>query len=360
MQVDLNRQVTLDDVARTFRAFASWWIRQLESLLPRQIRAWAIESFEQWSVDATQEAWSISSSNPANPKLVLDVAITPDEAKAIIAKEAPQSLFQRVTVTIPAAELLVRTIKIPSSAKSHLRSAVGLQLDRLSPFKSTEVAFDCRVADSEPNSEMNVRVGILPKAALSRYEDKVLSLGCTPRRFVSENEMFTFSPTSFRLTRQQKLQAILLAGALALWSSSYIVAPEMRELELQDLTKKASSLQVEATAAERLRGEIEGIARPAEAIKRRLQEPQAIDTLRGLSSAIPDTTFLSSLSIERGSIRMEGVTTAPKALASALQGWNTQFHVAKLDITQSFNGTGVPFHAVMAPNSQGYKKGVKK
>lgn len=94
---------------------------------------------------------------------------------------APDFSLSRLTVLLPQASVLRRRIALPIMADADLRSAVELQIDRLSPFKPDTVRFGVRVVDRDRvEGTSTVDVAIAPRALIEPIEGRLTALALTP------------------------------------------------------------------------------------------------------------------------------------------------------------------------------------
>lgn len=329
MRIDLNTPVTLDSAKAALAAFWHWWTGELRALLPGPVAERLGGAFERWAIELDGAHWRLGRRGQDGPEIILDTASPPSVMHDLIKRLEPGALVRRLDVGLPASDVLLRRIRVPASAASHMRAVVKLQLDRLSPFPPEDVLFDCRKLGPESDGEIEVEVGIVPKATLDAHEEQLAAIGLVAGRFEAAGNGLMFKPTRRRWTRHEQVQAALAGVAALALIGVIVLAPILRDNELADLSAEVAALRGPALEAAAARDEIVRLQQPLRAVSARLAAPSALDTLAALTQAIPDTAQLGTLTIDGATVRFDAAASSP-ARTLTLLARSGRFHALHL------------------------------
>jgi general secretion pathway protein L len=236
-----------------------------------------------------------------------------------------------VALEIPKENVVVRHVSVPVQAREFVAGIICNQIDRLSPWPSDQAVygFEADVDAQEPTA-LDVRVLIASRAVIDAAREQIAAIGLVVDRVVAS------WGTAGR------------AKAITLWSRLADVSPEY-----QARTRRHIGIGIGATisaclvfsiwamiSATFMRGESDDIATRIDALRRQLQgpatlqsaaslppnqrewydketSPSAVIVIEALSRALPDSAYLTELSLQNTTLRIVGLTTdAPPLIAS--------------------------------------------
>jgi general secretion pathway protein L len=317
VRIDLNAPVTTASIQNGLLSFARWWSGQLLECIPAAVRRSIGRRFGRWTIVIDDPSWQLTSEQHLASSLSLDERLTDDALRARLEAVAPDSLHQRVRAVIPASSAMIRSVRLPVAAASHLRSVIKLQLDRLSPFRAEDVQFDV-LKGAEIDGEIEAQVAIVPRSTLRALQDRLAGIGLNVGRFAIADTAFAFAPVRRHWTKQEQLQLGLGGVALAAWIAAFLLAPVMRDLEQEALLDEISQMRSRAHAAASLRDDVERIREPLAATAERLNQPDALSVLRLLTERIPNDSQLLSMTITGRDVRLMGFSSNVDNLVGAL------------------------------------------
>ena len=264
-----------------------------------------------------------------------------------------------VVLEIPNENVVVRHISVPVQAREFVAGIIRNQIDRLSPWPSEQAiyGFEADVDTREPTA-LDVRVLIASRAAIDAAREQITAVGLAVDRVVSP----------WRNAGS--------ATAITLWSRLADVSPEY-----QARTRRHIGIGVAATisaclvlsvcamiSANFIRGGSEDIATRIDTLRRQLQgparlqsatslppderewfdketSPSAIVVIEALSRALPDSAYLTELSLQDTTLRIVGLTTDAPPLIASLEhsGSLTGVHFFA-PTTREPDGTHFRFH----------------
>jgi general secretion pathway protein L len=329
MHLPLRSPLTWDNARAGLRTFLSWWQDELRALVPPEWSVFARGLFQRRTVIADGSEWRLGVPGSTDEWISLDTAEANAGLRTTIARLDPGAQQQRVDVTIPMRDGFVRHIHLPAAAEPRLRQVVSFQIERLSPLRAPDVRFDCRKLGDNDDGTIEVVVGIVPTATLREYTLRLESLGLAPKRFALSGSDLAFAPVDKDWTHHERLQLALGAATLALWLAAIVLAPWLRQGELDRLSQELAALRAPAAAALSTRDQLLDIQATVAAAAEEATRPSALDSLRFLTDLLPDDVQLSELVIDDGNVRLTGTARDPRRLVLLLNR-SRRFHTAHL------------------------------
>ena len=236
-----------------------------------------------------------------------------------------------VVLEIPNENVVVRRISVPVQAREYVAGIIRNQIDRLSPWPSDQATygFEADVDPQEP-AALDVRVLIAGRTVIDAAREQITATGLTVDRVVA----------SWRSAGNAK--------AVTLWSRLAEISPEY-----QARARRHIGVGIAATisacfvlsmwamiSASFIRGRNDDIATRIDALRRQLQgpatlqsaaslppnerewyyketAPSAVIVIEALSRALPDSAYLTELTLQNTTLHIVGLTTdAPPLIAS--------------------------------------------
>ena len=326
LTIDLGTPVRPADIPALFGKFMTWWGDELRELLPAS--GAKPVSRQQTYLYMRRDRWFLKSAASADA-VTLDTTLGDAELANQILNAANDMPLSRLTVMLPREHVIVRRVDLPQMSPSHMRQAVELQIDRLSPFKLDAVRYAVKAVgrDAEQGT-VHTDVAIVPHIRVRPVEQRLQSLGIKPLAVDVEGE--GGAPSGFDLTeppgpdelrRRRTLNWGLAAGAALLWVLAIYAWNQSGASEVEAWEQHVATLEPAASRAASLRRQIEGLGAPvAEA---NAHDPaEMLDILRELTRVLPDTTRVVELRIDRGTIVFSGLGTDVQKLIGLLEASN--------------------------------------
>ncbi|HYE49876.1 MAG TPA: PilN domain-containing protein [Azospirillaceae bacterium] len=231
---------------------------------------------------------------------------------------------EALLLSVASPRLLRRSFPLPAAAAARLREVVALELERRTPLRADQALFAAEAAGaSEDGRILEVRVALLPRAAVQEALDGLARLGLAPAAVeaVEPDGTATLLPLGpgapGSLPRPgRRLAAGLLALALLL------LAPlAVRAVELAWLRREAAALAAETVGARAAVEAVEAMrVRAFHAVEAKRAAPSALVALEALSRLLPDGTWLTEIRIEGATIELIGLTRDSAGLVPLLEG----------------------------------------
>lgn len=313
-----------------------WWLDELRGLLPpRPARASlvpraVIALYERSSLrlairrgQRLDKLGSIRLPDPARPELAVV-----DPAAAPVLQRIRRSRLP-VVLRLPAAMGLVCQDALPASAERELAAIMANKIDLLTPWSADQVHADQRI-DRRDNGQLAVSLVVAPRAAVAEARRRLAALGLEPRGVdLVEDDPWALPTVDLahgllgarRGTRWLGLVAVaLLLPALltALGLGQQILARKAliaeRQQQVDALEQRLADLPELRASLEALRGETRFVA------ERQRETPSPLIVLEALSELLPDSVWLSDLTIEGGSVTINGFADDAAAVLGLVEG----------------------------------------
>jgi len=304
--------------------FWPWWTAQLNALVPTKPRA-ALERRRMRPVlvfdGDTATLWRPGMEGPRAVMLkATTVALTGDAAtvagagRASVASLAnggygSAAATPKVVLSVPARDVLRKTIALPAAVEPNLRQTLTYDLDRHTPFKADELYFDAVVVGRNPQKkEIRVDLVACRKAIVDAAMRHATAWGAAVSAAVPEPPA-TASTARLNLLphESRSLRAVwkswqfwlplalvaavaLAAIAIPLWQKrDYAIA----------LNALAGDARGQAAVSDALRTELETkVGDYNFALERKYAYPSAFRVIDEVSRVLPDDTWLTQMEIK--------------------------------------------------------------
>jgi general secretion pathway protein L len=218
---------------------------------------------------------------------------------------------------------------LPSLTESNLRRALYFEIDRQTPFRSDDVYFDYRVVARNPQAkDITVELTTVPRSivdeTLSRVRewglqpsvvdvadsDKQLGIGVNLLKGVDGEESgFWRSPLNVAST-------MLFIGLLA--AVFYVPMNQMATMD-ESLAAQVSEERDRAKHSLAVRDELEQAIRASHFLDERKKNlPGTLRMLDELTKALPDSTWLFTMSLQSSQVKISGYSAGAANLISVL------------------------------------------
>jgi general secretion pathway protein L len=313
--------------------FLDWWGRELGALLPERWRAALVERRDELRVVRAETAGWVLARVPArdeDDRIDLPVDATNEDWQAAVARlrarsEVPADLI----LILDNRGVLERRLVLPMAAEDNLSQVLAFEMDRQTPFKPEQVSFDHRVAGRNLQARtLDIDLLVAPRASVDLALAPILSAGLSLDAIDAlvddgRRKGFNLLPPESRAqrsARDRRLNWILVVVVLLLAWSAMSTSIRNRERALEDMKAEVDRVKVEARRVGVLEKELDQAVSGANFLTELKREhPVMIDLLRDLTERLPENTALQRLSVSRGEVQIQGVSSEASALITILQ-----------------------------------------
>ncbi|WP_438383803.1 PilN domain-containing protein [Asaia sp. BMEF1] len=312
----------------TLRLFLLWWGRQLFSLIPQRLREGRFMPARPVLFALPQETHldltlSFRDRTTALGRLGLsdhEDSETRSRCQSALKKTSRPA---RLILVLPDTQIMQRSVTLPLAAENDLRTVLGFEMDRLTPFPAETLFWGHAVTQRDP-AQRTVKLSLslarravvepllAPLSALGRTPDTLENASGTKRIALSPRrgaQRFGLSDPRRLAGASAALMVVALIG-LAFWQQS---------LRLGRLETEIATLRPDALQASALRHQIEDHRAEAGIVQgahKRWGDP--LEILSALTDALSDRTYLTDLSLRQGQLLISGQSIEPTALIQTL------------------------------------------
>lgn len=317
-----------DTISRFFR----WWSGELAGCVPERVRAFFRRRSAALALTLSDGGVTLTLHRGGRShnvgRIGFDPALEPRRALTQLLRGISLRDLD-VIVNLPADRVPRRRVTLPLAAQENLREVLGFEIDRHTPFKAGEVAFDYRVTgvDSQ-NNRLAVDLAVVPRELLEEASGVASSFGLSPDRIGIADEdsqrdrPFNFlarrNPAGYPATRQWLLIALTLVAVLALVAVYLPLYAKERTLAARQAQLEES--RAAALEAEELKTQLAArLEHGRFLIDRRLSTPAATGLLAEVSGRLPNDTWLVQMQWHGKELALSGFSPAAATLIEGLE-----------------------------------------
>jgi len=260
-------------------------------------------------------------------------------------------------LVLPAEELLVRPLDpLPAQSKPYLDGIVRHQLERLTPWRASDVLYSYSAVPAGPeDSRLVVTIAATARSLQRQRLEQLSALQprnvrlVFPAALAGEDVAIDVAGDGGWIPRAQRMRRAIGWSAAALATASVLaivlltLAWQRTESTLEAVEREVADLRAKLAATGPLvsRGD-----RDVEAVlNRRLNTPFAVLALNSLAESLPEDTWLTEFRVAEGHVRMTGVSRSVSRLVPLLEA-SPAFAEATFfaPTTRLPNGRGDRFH----------------
>jgi general secretion pathway protein L len=308
--------------------FLQWWGQQLRDCLPDALRRlWhsgqstLLAEFREGQLLIRPPSTESSITVPI--KAIDGGELPPSVTDALADLEPPE----RIDLTLPPGQFLIRDLTLPHAARPHLAETVGYQLSKVTPFSGDDAFFACGVKEEgNGNTPLKAWVVAIPKmpitAAMKLFGQ---APPANPVRLQQPPEAGQSITVALTITRANDTQPsrwrLAWVGLLLAWLVAGGLHVYQRFDERAQLEAMLLELRTEAAEVVALRDRIDqATAQMSRLDDAKHNNPSSLVMLDELTTLLDDNTWLQRLDFDGEDLTLAGNASAPAALIEALEG----------------------------------------
>lgn len=326
----VRRMTSIGAIASRFFA---WWLSELGACVPGRLRRFLWREPASLAIIPENGDARFTLHQGGSPRDLGRIRSDPrvEPRRALVQLLRGMSLQGLdVVMQLPAELVLRRSVSLPLAAAENLREVLAFEMDRYTPFKASEVAFDYQVTSTDAESKrLKVDLAVVPRGVLAQATEIAASFGLMLHRIGVAGEglqsggSFNFLPAGSlagRSTMQQRLLIALMILATALAVTAVYLPLYAKERTLaaykaQLAESRAAALEADALK-ERLMARLE---HSRFLIDRRLSTPAATTLLAEITERLPDHTWLAQFRWQGNKLLLAGFSPAAAPLIAELE-----------------------------------------
>ncbi|MBL0122192.1 MAG: hypothetical protein IPP88_05490 [Betaproteobacteria bacterium] len=306
--------------------FWHWWTGELRALVPPRLMSWVVGDVAVTDVMVDVAGISQVRIEAGKPTVATKIPAAEVTTHPLL-RELRAKGHDQVRVLLGPDQVLQKTITLPAAIEENLREVMGFELDRHTPFVSSQAYYDVKLQKRDPQRET---IDVLLAVAARTTVDPLLVMlrqaglsvdGITVVTAESTGQAIELLPVADKPARKWgnllRLNLALLAVALLLGLVALLLPIwQKREavIALNPLVTKAST---EYEINQRVHDEYTKLANEYNYItgKKQGMHPSLV-ILEELTKISPDTTVAQSMDL-KSSGKTREVTLIGEALASS-------------------------------------------
>lgn len=328
----LNLDSTIDlDVKKFWR----WWMDELGLLVPDKIKQLVSDKRGTLVIrpEGNQFALSLVSDQHNEQLARLDRNETGvAQYKELLANDERLAKAE-VIVRLTGRDAIQKELSLPAAAKENLHQVVSYELDRYTPFKTSQVYFAVKPLDveNEPGQLRVMLIMALKEAVDAIYED-IKNMGLSPVFFdfdEAANDLhfrrgyYNLLPEHLR-PKTANLPRIVHGGLIGLLVALLLMAMMMpvwfQYREVQSLQSKVDSIEKEAKKVNLLQAEIDAMTdETRQLLTEKSTTPALLVIMDTLSAVINDHTWLAYAQYSEKQLQIQGESPNASTLISVLE-----------------------------------------
>jgi general secretion pathway protein L len=291
--------------------FHSWFLSRIKE---KGARHYACE----------EESW------PTPECLAASVALAMSDFKAAGAQ---------VTLVVPKAWVIVKTVEFPLTVRENLSDVVSFELDRLTPLTPPGAFYDFRIID-EDNNRLRILLAVMRADTLLPYLEGLREKGLAVNRVVVASppagtpgtdpdandhalagEMNLLAKGVHPSPKTPKVLTFVLLTVLVTLGLFWLVSPlQIQEKKIEAIDREIAARKEEIKKIEALKWNLEGVDKDIAAIHAfKMSRPLMLNLVRELTQVLPKNTWLSRVHCTETIVEIEGYAASPTAILPKLE-----------------------------------------
>jgi general secretion pathway protein L len=304
----------------------AWWTARMLECLPENLRQLDIASDAALIVAVTDAASpssvTLSQTRRGREEPVGRLVLDEHSPSAIAALALP-TRHHSVRLRLPESYLLERSLLLPLAADRDLAGVLSHEIDRITPFRADEIFWQFAVEQRDrAKGQMKIRLSLVPKAPWDSLLTAFSAAG-VPVTTIELPQLGRRIDVDRNLSRREQWarhRQLGLAGLFVGMAVIAILLPFVTQaLALHTVDQQIASLRPDVAKAEALRQQITNGTTGIDAIAaEEARTGDVLAVLAAVTDALPDDTYLTSLSLRQGHLSLSGQSTAAAQLIGTL------------------------------------------
>jgi general secretion pathway protein L len=240
---------------------------------------------------------------------------------------APLFRGSRVEIVLQPKRFLLRPLELPARAADFLEGIVRAQIDRLTPWSTSEAVFGCSAPAASGAESITTMIAATTRKVAMTYVQAVSGFHpasiavCTDVSERDAGRVKVFEQKARGHLDAARLSRALLIGLGAV-AAAALVSVSVAAYVADNLGAQEDELarQISARRAAIRAGADGGDRSPVAALERRKYEtPASVIVLEALSQVLPDHTYVTELHLAANKLQISGITRDAPSLIPLIE-----------------------------------------
>jgi general secretion pathway protein L len=221
-------------------------------------------------------------------------------------------------------------VDLPLAALENLREVLSFEMDRHTPFKAEEVAFDYRIIGSDAVAKrIAVTIAVVPRRVVERAYGLAESFGVKPRRIgIGDDDTDARRPmdllppaeNSEHGTLSRRLSVALALSACVLGISAAYLPLHFKRQALAAYQARLEEIRTTVIEADAFKERVASALEHTQfLVDRRLSMPTAAALLNEVTERLPDDTWLIQWRLHGEQLALSGFSPKASSLIAELE-----------------------------------------
>ena len=289
-------------------AFWQWWTGELRALVPPRLMSWVVGDVA--VTDVTVDASGITlirieSGEPIAFAKILNIELTTHP----LLRELRAKGHDQARLLLGADQVLRKTISLPAAIEENLREVMGFELDRHTPFVSSQAYYDVKLQKRDTQREtIEVLLAVAARAVVDPLLATVRQAGLSVDAITVAGaepaaQTIELLPANDKPARKwgnlPRLNLALLAGALLLGLVALLLPIWQKREEVIALNALVGKVSADYEISRRVNDEYTKLANEYNYVTGKKQGMHSsLAILEELTRISPDTTAAQSLDLK--------------------------------------------------------------
>jgi general secretion pathway protein L len=337
--------------------FFSWWFAELASFLPRGGRAGGGRHGRMLLVELTGETVRVVVEGGRGR--AQDIPRGDAAALRAALSRTAQGLDPgrtRVQVRVPARVALQTNPTLPLAAEENLLEVLGFEMDRLTPFRASDVYFSYQVTSRDrARQSLNVDLSVVRRSVVDPMLQGLEGWDLGPAAPAGVDAVpgtegapvsLDFVSSRYHEPSASRVNTVLAAMVLALAVAAVVLPLRQQAGYRIALDEQLRAARAEAARSLQVREELELEARAAEILAgAKGTRANTVEVLELVSQLLPDHTYLFRFEIKGNTLSLQGSSDAASSLIAVLDASDDLTGVRFVSpVTRDARSGGERFH----------------
>lgn len=320
------RATYLAPTARSVQRAWQWWVSELKSMLPDDLRQ-IVEAANQRLV-VTQDSTGFLLQH-GSPEQIREIGRIPSATDDAPGFTLPDNIH-RTVLLLPQDKVLSRAMTLPLAAEENLREVLAFEMDSQTPFGADQVYYDYVVTGRTPASKaLSLQLFVAPRVVVDESLSVLGAKDIVPDVVMAHiagnpgGHEFNLLPADRRRSRRISLHRMNLSLAiLAVFLLVVAVVSPLLEKNrtIRSLETEVSEATIGARASNQLRQEVEDlVAGSRYLVEKKQAGPTMTQLLDDMTGVIPDDSWVDRIDINGGEIQLRGQSASAAGLIGLIE-----------------------------------------
>jgi len=314
--------------------FFGWWRRELRNCIPSGLRDWRETRGQMLLVDVASAAAVLRVMKGDRHRDLGTVARSPGGSAplpAVVAKRLRRvGSVNGIVAQIDAKNVLRHRLRLPLATNENLREVLSYEMDRVTPFRSDDVYFDFRVAETDAAAgQIVVDLFLVRRPVVDDVVALLRGWNLPPDRVTtvldaakaSGEVNFLAAPNRRRSGRLRRNLFALLTLAIAAGAAvSVNLALQQQTMTLDAYEVALAELRIQVQEVDTLKQQLmDRTTRSQYVAAKKSEQPLTIAVVSELTRLLPDDTWLTQVRIQQRQLIIAGSAPGASDLIALLE-----------------------------------------